>query len=291
MNTPLATPWEKFKGLLFHLFPHHWVSRITFWFTRQRLPLLTPLIKLFVRFFKVDMHDAEKSNLEEYQTFNEFFTRTLKVSARPIDSEANSIVSPCDGKFSQCGTIHSNSIIQAKGKLFTIEDFCTPASKYAHKFKDGSFCTIYLSPRDYHRVHIPCNAKLVEMVYVPGRLFSVAPYAPKTIDKLYARNERVISVFQVNGGYMALVMVGAVNVSAIEMAWAGLVTPPHMSTTSRYSYEDQDITLNKGSHAGTFNMGSTVVVLFSKECAELLGHFNTGDSVKMGQKIGRLAQE
>lgn len=285
MDNSLATPWEKLKGLVFHCFPHHLMSRTTYWLTRQKLPFLEKLIKLFIKFFKVDMQDAAIQDIAYYSTFNEFFTRTLKEDSRPIDNSLPSIVSPCDGKISMFGEIDKNTLIQAKNKHFTLNEFLTPNCKQLDKFIGGSFYTIYLSPRDYHRVHTAYSGQLLEMIYVPGRLFSVAPYAPKTIDKLYARNERVISVFKVNNGYMAIAMVGAVNVAAIEMTWSGMVTPPHMNTTIHYDYRDENIALEKGQEMGTFNMGSTVVMMFSPNYAQALKGLSIDQPVKMGETI------
>lgn len=288
MDNSFATPWEKCKAFLFHLFPHHFVSRCTYWLTRRKLPFTKKLIELFIRVFNVDMQDALIRDTGQYATFNDFFTRELSNDARPIDAKAKSIVSPCDGRVSLLGDITANTLLQAKGKHFTLTDFCTSKSKYVDQFVNGNFCTIYLSPRDYHRVHMPCAGKLLEMIYIPGRLFSVAPYAPKAIDRLYARNERVVSVFKVEQGYMALTMVGAVNVAAIEMSWEGLITPPHLTQPGHFDYMDKNITLAKGAHAGTFNMGSTVVLLFSPNLADISHSLKASDPVKMGEAIGTL---
>jgi phosphatidylserine decarboxylase len=285
MEPELANNWEKLKGLIFHCFPHHLLSRITFWLTRQRLPLLEKLIKLFIRAFKVDMKDAVIEDISQYTTFNEFFTRKLKPDTRPIDKNTESIVSPCDGKISMFGDIDRHMLLQAKGKTFTLNEFLTPNCKHLNEFIGGSFYTIYLSPSDYHRVHTAYAGQLLEMIYVPGRLFSVAPYAPKTIDKLYARNERVASIFKVEGGYMAITMVGAVNVAAIEMAWEGLVTPPHLNTTVHYDYTDRSINLEKAEQMGIFNMGSTVVMMFSKDYAQALQQLHIDQPIKMGQTM------
>lgn len=290
MDHSYASPWEKFKAFLFHLFPHHFISRCTYWLTRRKLPFTKQLINLFIRVFDVDMKDAIRSDTSQYDTFNEFFTRELKPDARPIDTSTSSIVSPCDGRISLFGNIDKQTLLQAKGKHFTLADFCTNKSNFTKQFVNGVFCTIYLSPRDYHRVHMPCDAELLEMIYIPGRLFSVAPYAPKAIDKLYARNERVVSIFRVSQGYMALTMVGAVNVAAIEMAWEGLITPPHLTRPGYFDYSDKQITLAKGDHAGTFNMGSTVVLLFSENLASIKQQLHAGDPVKMGKSIGNLLQ-
>ncbi len=288
MNNSEATPWDFFKGFLFRLFPHHLVSRITYWATRQPSFLVPYAIKKFIKFFNVDMRDAQVEDIHQFKTFNEFFTRTLKDDVRPIDAGLDSIVCPCDGTISMHGPIDKNTLIQAKNKYFSIQDFCTPTSHFTDQFIDGYFYTIYLSPRDYHRVHMPCAGHLQEMVYVPGRLFSVAPYAPKTIDKLFARNERVVPVFAIKNGYAAVSMVGAVNVAAIEMVWSGLVTPPHRSTPKHYEYTSGQnaIELQKGDHMGTFNMGSTVVLLFSRDSINPDTEISIGQKVKMGQKLG-----
>ena len=290
MNNSEATPWDLFKGFLFRLFPHHLVSRITYWATRQPSFLVPYAIKKFIKFFNVDMRDAEVEDIHQFKTFNEFFTRTLKDGVRPIETDSDSVVCPCDGTVSMHGPINKNTLIQAKNKYFSIQDFCTPSSNYLEHFTDGYFYTIYLSPRDYHRVHMPYAARLQEMIYVPGRLFSVAPYAPKTIDKLFARNERVIPVFALENGYMAVAMVGAVNVAAIEMVWSGLVTPPHQSNTKHYEYTSGHaaIKLHKGDHMGTFNIGSTVVLLFSRECISPSPNIIIGQKIKMGQKLGAI---
>jgi phosphatidylserine decarboxylase len=285
MEPALATPWEKLKGLIFHCFPHHLLSRTTFWLTRQRLPLIEKLIKAFISAFKVDMKDAVIHDISQYSTFNEFFTRELKPDTRPIDKSAECIVSPCDGKISMFGNIDQHTLLQAKNKTFTLNEFLTPSCKHLDKFIGGSFYTIYLSPRDYHRVHTAYAGQLLEMIYVPGRLFSVAPYAPKAIDKLYARNERVASIFKIEGGYMAITMVGAVNVAAIEMVWEGLVTPPHLNTTVHYDYADRSINLEKAEQMGTFNMGSTVVMMFSKNYAQALQQLHIDQPIKMGETI------
>jgi phosphatidylserine decarboxylase len=285
MELALANNWEKLKGLIFHCFPHHLLSRITFWLTRQHLPLLEKLIKLFIRVFKVDMKDAVIEDISQYTTFNEFFTRKLKPDTRPIDKSTESIVSPCDGKISMFGDIDRHTLLQAKGKTFTLNEFLTPNCKHLNEFIGGSFYTIYLSPSDYHRVHTAYAGQLLEMIYVPGRLFSVAPYAPKTIDKLYARNERVASIFKIEGGYMAITMVGAVNVAAIEMDWEGLVTPPHLNTTVHYDYTDRSINLEKAEQMGIFNMGSTVVMMFSKDYAQALQQLHIDQPIKMGQTM------
>ena len=289
MDSFLATPWQKLKGALFHCFPHHLLSRLTYWATRRRLPFNRHLIRAFIKFFNVDMDDAVLENIAAYETFNQFFTRELKPQARPVDHHPEVIVSPCDGKISMRGDIDSNTLLQAKGRSFSLNELLTAACRHSDDFTDGHYCAIYLSPRDYHRVHMPCDGQLAEMVYVPGRLFSVAPYAPKTISKLYARNERIIAVFKTSHGYMASVMIGAVNVAAIETVWQGLITPPHLNAPVHYNYTGKNINLKKGMHMGTFNMGSTVLVLFSRGHITGLQQLASDQTLKMGQAIGRLS--
>lgn len=290
MSHPTASLWDKLKGFLFHLFPHHLVSRITYWATRRQSFVVPHAIKAFIKHFQVDMRDAQIEDIQNFATFNEFFTRELKPNVRPIAQDANSIVCPCDGKISMHGPIEQATLIQAKNKYFTLRDFCTPLCTSLEYFVDGYFFTIYLSPRDYHRVHIPYTCHLLEMVYVPGRLFSVAPYAPRAIDKLYARNERVIPVFSLNEGHMAVAMVGAVNVAAIEMTWAGLITPPHLSSPIYYDYSTKQppVEFEKGAQMGTFNMGSTVVLMFSKSCIKPVVGLKHNQDVKMGEVIATL---
>ena len=291
MNQEYASSWERVKAAIFHLFPHHFLSRCTYWITRQRGFWVASLIRSFIKFFKVDLSDAEIDQVEGYTTFNQFFTRNLKDGTRPINRDNDVISSPCDGRISQFGAIDNRQMIQAKGKHYSLNDIFTSACSHAEKFIDGQFMTIYLSPRDYHRVHMACDARLLEMVYVPGRLFSVAPYAPKAIEKVFAKNERVVSIFEVDGGYMAATMVGAVNVAAIDMAWHGMVTPPHMNLAARYDYQNEDITLKKGDEMGTFNMGSTVVLCFSKGCYSPMATLATEQGLKMGEIIGHSSEQ
>jgi phosphatidylserine decarboxylase len=276
--------WKKFKGILFHLFPHHLVSRFTFWLTRLQTPLKNPAIRLFIRAFDVDMSESEHADAENYASFNKFFTRKLIPGSRPIDSDANIICCPADGRISQISHYENDQAIQAKGQYFSISQLLGGENNYGTLCKSGNFATIYLSPRNYHRVHMPFDGELVEMIYVPGRLFSVAPYAAEVIKGLYSRNERVVSIFKTKLGYMAVVMVGAVNVAAIEMAWEGLVTPPHGKNIVRKKYTD--IKLNKGDELGTFNMGSTAIIAFEANQIKWYDHLALQQEVNMGQSIG-----
>jgi len=276
--------WKNIKGILFHLFPHHLVSRFTFWLTRLQLPLKNPAIRIFIRIFDVDMTEAEHQDAEQYASFNDFFKRKLVTDARPVDENPSAITCPAAGRISQITTFTSGQAIQAKGQHFSISQLLGGENSYGTLCENGSFATIYLSPRNYHRVHMPYDGELVEMIYIPGRLFSVAPYAAEVIKGLYSRNERVVSIFKTDIGFMAVVMVGAVNVAAIEMAWEGLVTPPHGKSITRKTYKN--ISLKKGDELGIFNMGSTAIMVFEANTVEWLEHLELQQPVQMGQKLG-----
>lgn len=276
--------WKQFKGFLFHLFPHHLVSRFTFWLTRLQTPLKNPAIRMFIRAFEVDMSEAEHPSAENYRSFNEFFTRKLTNGARPVDADGNSIACPADGRISQVSTYHGGLAVQAKGQNFSMAQLLGGENNYGSLCENGCFANIYLSPRNYHRVHMPFDGELVEMIYVPGRLFSVAPYATEVIKGLFSRNERVVSIFKTEIGFMAVVMVGAVNVAAIEMSWEGLVTPPHGKNIVRKTYSN--VTLKKGDELGIFNMGSTAIMAFEANAVDWLSNLQTQQAVKMGQTLG-----
>ncbi len=276
--------WKHCKGFLFYLFPHHLISRITFWLTRLKMPLKNPAIRMYIRTFDVDMSEAIHTNPESYESFNEFFKRTLIPGARPITPELNAIACPADGRISQISNYQNNQVVQAKGQYYSMQQLLGGITEYGSLCESGKFATIYLSPKNYHRVHMPVDGALIEMIHVPGRLFSVAPYSAEVIPGLYSRNERVVSIFKTVAGYMAVVMVGAVNVSAIEMSWAGLVTPPRGKSIQRKKYSN--VKLKKGDELGIFNMGSTAIVAF--ESSEIEWHKNLvlQQIVIMGQTLG-----
>lgn len=278
--------WKQIKGFLFRLFPHHFVSRFTFWLTRLETPLKNPAIRLFIRTFDVDMSESELKSAESYITFNKFFTRKLIAGARPIDSNANTITCPADGRISQITKYKDGQAIQAKGQNFSMAQLLGGENNYGTLCKSGHFATIYLSPKNYHRVHMPFDGELIEMIYVPGRLFSVAPYSVDVIKGLYSKNERVVSIFKTKICYMAVVMVGAVNVAAIEMAWEGLVTPPHGKDIARKSYSN--VKLKKGDELGIFNMGSTAIMAFETDKVEWYSNLQIQQTVQMGQALGEI---
>ncbi len=284
--------WERTKGWLFHFFPHHLVSRLTLTLSRIEMSGVRYVIKLFVRVFKVDLDEAEIGSIDDYPSFNAFFTRALKPGIRPIHQGSNIVVSPCDGIVMQIGKIEAGRIVQAKGQAYSVSDLVTPGASDA--FENGSFCTLYLAPRNYHRVHTPLAGKLRTMIHVPGRLFSVAPYATRVIPRLYTKNERVVSVFDTEHGATAVVMVGAVNVSAIETVWHGLVSPGSLAL-SYYRYDEEVsphpvVELDKGAEMGRFNIGSTVVLLIDNENLNWNPLYQTGSEVKVGCEMASIIQ-
>lgn len=274
------------KAWGFYLLPHHLISRIVFRATRSRSRLTAPAVRWFVRHFGVDMSDAEQPDPQAYPTFNAFFTRALRPDTRPLDPGEATIVAPVDGTISQIGTIAEGRIFQAKGQEYTVEELVGGEARHAEPFHTGHFCTLYLSPRDYHRIHMPVSATLNETIYVPGRLFTVAPYGVRHIPHLFARNERMISLFNTERGPMGLILVGAINVAAIETKWAGLITPPHHRIIQQVDYTDQDIHLRRGREMGRFNMGSTVILLFPEHNMVWQTELAPDDPVKMGQRLG-----
>ena len=276
---------QKFLKFLFYIIPHHAVSRVVYLITRLRGPQVKPLITWFIEKYGVDMAEAEESDIGYYQTFNEFFTRSLKSSIRPVVPGENTLACPCDGTISQAGEIRAGAIMQAKGRGYTALDLLGGDKSMAAEFSDGRFATIYLAPYNYHRMHMPLDANMKRMIHVPGRLFSVAQWTVEEIPRLFARNERLVCYFETPAGPMAMVLVGAMNVSAIETVWSGLVVPPRARKISEYDYSHTRKEITKGAEMGRFNMGSTVILLTGKN-VEWLPHISPGQTVKMGQLIG-----
>lgn len=270
------------SGSLYAL-PHHAISRVVYKLTRIKSPLVTPVIKIFSKAFKVNLDEAVFSDPKHYASFNEFFTRAIRPELRPIAE--SDLVSPVDGTVSQAGHIKDGRIFQAKGQDYTVRELLACDGATAEVFDSGQFATIYLSPRDYHRIHMPLRGELLEQVHVPGRLFSVAPHTVKTVSRIFARNERVITRFQTDHGQMIMVLVGAINVAAIETVWDGLITPPKGKIVGRRQYEAGQVVLEKGEEMGRFNMGSTVILLTEFNTPALSEALNEGLAVTMGQAI------
>ncbi|OHC25839.1 MAG: phosphatidylserine decarboxylase [Pseudomonadales bacterium RIFCSPLOWO2_12_59_9] len=272
-----------------YLLPHHLLSRLigcaaecrAGWFKSR-------LINWFAKQYQVDMSEAAVEQLDAYEHFNAFFTRALKDGARPLDNSAGAVLSPADGAVSQLGKIEHGRIFQAKGHSFSVLELLGGDSARAAEFMGGEFATIYLSPKDYHRVHMPLAGTLREMVYVPGRLFSVNQTTAENVPELFARNERAVCIFDTERGPMAVVLVGAMIVASIETVWAGLVTPPKRELkTSRYDAAARaPIELAKGAELGRFKLGSTAIVLFGPEQVQWAAELGAGSPVRMGQRLG-----
>jgi len=278
-----------FVELFQTVLPHHALSQFVSKFTHcENVAWKNFLIRQIATRYGVLWDESITQDLNDFKSFNHFFTRELKAGARPLTTEKGAIASPADGVVSQAGKIENGDIFQAKGKRFTVTDLLGGDSKRAEKFNDGEFTTIYLSPKDYHRLHIPISGTLREMVHVPGRLFSVNGATTEAVNGLFAKNERVVAIFDTEIGAMALVLVGAIFVSSIETVWHGVVTPPTIKTVRVWNYETDAPTLKIGDEMGRFNMGSTIIVLFEKDKMTWNTDFTAGKTVKLGEKIGQI---
>ena len=258
-----ASLTDYIKSWPLYALPHHAISRLIYKLTRTKSAYVPKAIMKFSKAFNVDLQQAINPDPNSYKTFNEFFTRSIKAELRPIAE--SDLVSPVDGCISQIGAIKQGEIFQAKGHNYTAQALLGGDATLASKFNQGQFTTIYLSPKDYHRIHMPCSGKLKQQIHIPGRLFSVAPHTARTVPNLFARNERVVALFDTEYGEMAMVLVGAINVAAIETVWDGLITPPKGKKLSSKDYTGKQISLEKGEEMGRFNMGSTVILLFTEE--------------------------
>lgn len=246
------------------------------------------MIHAFIRRFGVNMSEAAEPNPDSYPTFNAFFTRALHAGARPVAAEPNVIACPVDGSVSQCGEIAAGKIFQAKGRDFSTHELLGGDPALAAKFDGGIFATLYLSPKDYHRVHMPFDGILRRMLHVPGRLFSVNPPTTRAVPRLFARNERVALIFDTAIGPMAVVMVGALNVGSIETVWAGEITPPRGHVLRSWDYLDDKLKFAKGDELGRFNMGSTVILLFGSNRVRWGATLAPENVVHMGTRIATL---
>ena len=260
---------DKLKVLLQYLIPQHGLSLLMGKIAESKnATIKNTFAKWFIKKYGIDMSIAERENPEDYETFNDFFTRSLKPDVRPIAEGSGVIVNPADGKVSQLGPIEQGFIFQAKGHRYSAKTLLGGDAELAVPFEDGEFATIYLSPKDYHRVHMPMTGKLTKMLHVPGKLFSVNPLTARNVPNLFARNERVVAMFDTEVGPMAMVLVGATIVGSIETVWEGTITPPTRDDIKVWDYTDKDIQLEKGAEMGRFKLGSTVILLFPKDTIE-----------------------
>jgi phosphatidylserine decarboxylase len=268
-----------------YVLPQHALSRLVLAATRVRMPWFKNLLtRGFLRLFSVDMSEATETDPYRYGSFNEFFTRTLRAEARPIDADPEKIASPVDGMVSECGAIDNDRLLQAKGRQYTLDELLA-RQPWARSFEGGSFATLYLAPYNYHRIHMAVRGTLRDTVYVPGRLFSVNSATARHVPRLFARNERVLTLFDTEFGQFAVVMVGALNVGSMATVWAGDITPAAHRVVTRIPCPA--VTLDKGAELGRFNMGSTVILLFEPKRAEWHPLLRAGSVVQLGQAIGR----
>jgi phosphatidylserine decarboxylase len=271
------------------LAPQHLISRGAGLLASTSNPTIKNLfIRWFVDRYKVDMSEALEEDPTAYRNFNAFFTRALKPGARAIDPNVNSVISPADGAVSQLGRIESGRVFQAKGQTFSVLELLGGDAESASAFADGEFITVYLSPRDYHRVHMPFAGTLTKMTYVPGDLFSVNTVTAEEVPRLFARNERVVCHFNTSVGPMVVVLVGAMIVASIETTWAGLVAPLRRKIISTRYADVQPVHLAKGDELGRFLLGSTAIVLFPRGTVSWNSDLAALEPVKMGEAIGQL---
>ncbi|MFQ5660208.1 MAG: archaetidylserine decarboxylase [Gammaproteobacteria bacterium] len=288
IKTTFIPDW--LKVLPQYLIPQHFLSRLLFYATRFRWrPWKDLLISSFIRFYRVDMDSAADPDYHHYHSFNHFFTRELKAGCRSIAKGRDAIASPVDGTISQLGVITDTDIFQAKGRRFSLGSLLAGDDALTERFRNGHFATLYLSPKDYHRIHMPVDGRLTRMMYVPGRLFAVNQAATRGIDQLFSRNERIINLFDTAVGNMAVITIGALFVGSMETVWGGRVTPAGRQITDRnYLQGNEDIALNKGEELGRFNMGSTVILLFEAGRIQWLNELTAEMPIVMGQAIGKI---
>lgn len=275
-----------------YFLPKKLISRAAGFIASKELGSFTELlINSFIKYYQVDLSEAEVENPKAYKTFNAFFTRALKKDARSVAAEKAALVNPADGTLSEFGEIYKDAVLQAKGHYYSLEALLGGDKQDAKTFQSGSFYTTYLSPSDYHRVHMPFDGKLEKMVFIPGDLFSVNPLTAQNVDNLFARNERVVCFFNNEDlGHFAVVMVGATIVASIETVFQGIVAPSHGREKTIYHYKKDNITFKKGDELGRFLLGSTTVCVFENKKVVFDKTLISGQSVKMGQKMASLAQ-
>ncbi len=277
---------DRLKILVQHALPKQPLTMFAGFVARSRSRWATPrLIRWFVRTYGVDMTEAADPDLTSYASFNDFFTRPLKATARPL--AAADFVCPVDGAISQLGAIDEGRILQAKGHRFTATELVGGDATLAATFRNGSFANLYLSPKDYHRLHMPCEGTLTRMIYVPGTLFSVNPTTARGVANLFARNERVVCVFESpEHGVFVMVLVGATIVGSMATVWHGVVNPKRTGRMSEWTYGDRDVVLRKGEEMGRFLLGSTIVMLFEKDVIAFDDAWVSERPVRLGEAMG-----
>lgn len=283
---------DRFKIIAQYVMPKHLISRAMGKFASARAGWFTrTFTRWFINRYNVDMSEAQQEDYRAYPTFNEFFTRPLKPEARPLQCAEEQLAHPVDGAVSQLGPIHGDSIVQAKNHNYSTRALLGGDEALAAEFENGQFATIYLAPRDYHRIHMPLDGTLRQMIYVPGDLFSVNPLTAANVPNLFARNERVVAVFDSPQGPFTMVLVGATIVASIETVWAGTVTPPTGPRVHTWDYPAEGLNaihLRKGEEMGRFKLGSTVVLTFPENMVEFASDLQPGTVTRMGTVMGTL---
>ena len=284
------TYWQRAKVAFQYIMPQLYLTQLAGWFAQQKWGAVTHfVIKAFAKKYNVDMNEAKKENFSDYESFNQFFIRELKDDARKINENPTALCLPADGRVSQIGHIDDERLLQAKGHFFSLSDLLAGDEELVNTFKNGEFATIYLSPRDYHRVHMPCDATLRKMIYVPGDLFSVNPFLAEHVPNLFARNERVICVFDTAFGPMVQILVGATITASMSTVWAGVINPPRTGEVKVWTYQgDNTIKLTKGQEMGAFQLGSTVINLFPANSVTLAEHLEVDVPVRMGEILATM---
>jgi len=282
-----ASIWDKIVTFPQYLIPQHALSVLMHHLTRSEIKWFkNSFIRFITTKYKVNINEAAQTDLTFFISFNAFFTRQLRSGVRPLAEGEKILTSPVDGVISQIGKIHNNQIVQAKGREYSVLELLGGDENLAKQFEQGQFATIYLSPRDYHRIHMPLAGKLQKMTYIPGKLFSVNPRTARTVPRLFARNERVVTVFETAQGPIVMVLVGAIFVGSMETVWSGMITPPYGKNIQHWTYEgEQAISLQKGEEMGRFNMGSTVVLLLPKGMTAFKSELEAQTAVQMGQSM------
>ncbi|WP_315089810.1 archaetidylserine decarboxylase [Aggregatibacter segnis] len=284
------TYWQRAKVAFQYIMPQLYLTQLAGWFAQQKWGAVTHfVIKVFAKKYNVDMNEAKKENFSDYESFNQFFIRELKDDARKINENPTALCLPADGRVSQIGHIDDERLLQAKGHFFSLSDLLAGDEELVNTFKNGEFATIYLSPRDYHRVHMPCDATLRKMIYVPGDLFSVNPFLAEHVPNLFARNERVICVFDTTFGPMVQILVGATITASMSTVWADVINPPRTGEVKVWTYQgDNAIKLTKGQEMGAFQLGSTVINLFPANSVTLAEHLEVSVPVRMGEILATM---
>lgn len=287
---PSPSYLQRLKIALHYVLPQLAITRVAGWFAEKEWGAVTHfVIRLFAKHYKVNLSEAEYERPQDYKSFNQFFIRPLKENARPIIAEENTLCLPADGRVSEVGKIEYQQLLQAKGHTFTLATLLANDLELAAQFEHGQFLTTYLSPRDYHRVHMPCDGVLRKMIYVPGELFSVNPFLAHHIPDLFARNERVICVFDTAFGPMVQILVGATVTASMSTIWAGVINPPRLQQVVVREYPkegDSAVILKKGEEMGAFRLGSTVINLFPQGAIDFNLNLQAGEPTVMGELLG-----